>query len=161
MKVAMLQLDQEFEFSDAELDKIKEICEALAPIEMAIGHLCNEDADLLLAEKVILFTLKKLRDLDTKTSKALLETFEVRVKERRNTEVIHLLKYLRLPDYLDEYDQDQFGCKIRKAKNAALASSLLERLYPHPSPAQPQEDAVMWKLLLVLKMARMTHKQPK
>jgi len=102
MKVAMLQLDQEFEFSDAELDKIKELCEALAPIEMAVGHLCKEDADLMLAEKVILFTLKKLRDQDTETSKALLETFEARVKERRNTEVIHLQKYLRSPDYLDE-----------------------------------------------------------
>ena len=55
--------------------------------------------------------------------------------------MIHLLKYLRSPDYL-EYDQDEFGCKIRKAKIATLATLLLERLYPRSSPAQPQKDAV-------------------
>jgi len=60
----------------------------------------------LLAEKVILITLKKLRGQDTETSKGLLETFEARAKEGRNTEVIHLMKYLRSPAYLDEYDQD-------------------------------------------------------
>ena len=71
IKVAMVELEQEFEFSDDELKKINELCEALAPMEMAVEYFCKDKADLLLAENVVMFTLKKLRDLDTKISEAL------------------------------------------------------------------------------------------
>ena len=127
--VAMIQLEQEFKFSNEELEKIKELCEALAPIEMAVEYLCAENADLLLAEKVVLFTQKKLKEQDTEISKILLEKFDIRVQERRNHELIHLLQYLKSPDYLSEY-QDHFGNKIYRNKIAALAISLLEKLYP-------------------------------
>ena len=62
----MVELEQEFEFSNDELKKINELCEALAPMEMAVEYLCKDKANLLLAENVVMFTLKKLRDLDTK-----------------------------------------------------------------------------------------------
>ena len=93
IKVEMVQLDQEFDFSSIELDKIKELCDALAPIELAVGNLCKNNADLFLAEKVIEFTLKKLRDQGTELSKALKKNFEARVEQRRHTDLIHLLNY--------------------------------------------------------------------
>ena len=139
IKVAMVQLEQEFEFSDDELKKINELCEALVPMEMAVEYLCKDKADLLLAENVVMFTLKKLRDLDTKISKALQEKYQIRVQERRNTELIHLLKYLRSFNYLDDY-QDHFGNKISKTKIAALAISLLKRLYPQSPYNHVEED---------------------
>ena len=125
IKVAMVELEQEFEFSDDELKKIN----AFSPMEMTVQYLCKDKADLLLTENVVMFTLKKLRHLDTKISKALQEKFQIRVQERQNTELIHLLKYLRSSNYLDEY-QDHFGNKISKTKITALAISLLKRLYP-------------------------------
>ena len=82
IKVAMVELEQEFQFSDDELKKINELCEALAPIEMAVEYLCKDEDDLLLAENVVMFTLEKLRDLDTKISKALQEKFQIQVQER-------------------------------------------------------------------------------
>ena len=60
------------------------------------------------------------------------------MQERRNTELIHLLKYLRSYNHLDEY-QDHFGNKINKTKIAALAISLLKRLYPQ-SPYNHVEE---------------------
>ena len=86
IKVAMVQLEQEFEFSGDKSKKINELCEALAPMEMAVEYLCKDKADLLLAENVVMFTLKKPRDLDTKISKALQEKFQIRVQkgETRN-----------------------------------------------------------------------------
>ena len=60
VKIAMVQLDQHFDISDEELARIKELCDALAPIEMAVEYHCKKDADLLLAEKVTEFTTKKL-----------------------------------------------------------------------------------------------------
>ena len=135
----MVELEQEFEFSDDDLKKINELCEALASIEMAVEYLCKDKTDLLLAENVVMFTLKKLRDLDTKISKALQEKFQIRVQERRNTELIHLLKYLRSSNYLDNY-QDHFGNKISKTKIASLAISLLKRLYPQSPYNHVEED---------------------
>ena len=100
IKVAMVQLEQEFEFSNDKLKKINKLCEAFAPMEMAVEYLCKDKADLLLAENVVMFTPKKLRDLDTKISKALQEKFLIREQERRNMELIHLIKYLRSSNYL-------------------------------------------------------------
>ena len=65
VKIAMLQIDQQFDLNDQELATIKELSDALAPLEIALKYLCQEDADLVLAENVTAFTLKKLRDLNT------------------------------------------------------------------------------------------------
>ena len=108
-------------------------------MEMVMEYLCKDKADLLLAENVVMFTLKKLRYLDTKISKALQEKFQIRVQERRNTELIHLLKYLRSSNYLDEY-QYHFGNKISKTKIAILAISLLKRLYRQSPYNHVEED---------------------
>ena len=89
-------------------------------IEMAVEYLCREDADLLLAEKVTEFTRKKVRDLKTSISLELVEVFQACVPERRNPELIHLLKYLKNPNIVDENQEDQFGIKIRKTKITAF-----------------------------------------
>ena len=78
----MVQVNRKFDFSDAESHKIKEFCEALAPIEIAVDCLCIEDSDLLLAEKVVVFIPKKLRDQNIEARKILLKKFEARVEER-------------------------------------------------------------------------------
>ena len=57
IKVAMVQLEQEFEFSNNELKKINALCEALAPMETAVKYLCKDKANLLLAENVVMCTL--------------------------------------------------------------------------------------------------------
>ena len=105
VKVAMLQLDKDFNISREELDKIKEICDTLAPFEMAVQYLCKENTDLILSEEVIVFAAKKLSDLKTPFGNALLESFKKRIQERRKVEVVHLLEYLKSPDFLEQsYD---------------------------------------------------------
>ena len=68
VKLAMIHLEREFDVSDKELKKIKELCDALAPIEMIVKDLCKESAYLLLAEKVTEFAAKKLRGQETSIS---------------------------------------------------------------------------------------------
>ena len=106
VRIAMVQLDQHFDVSDEELVRIKELCDALTPIEMAVEYLCREDAELLLAEKVTQFTTKKLRDIETSISLELAEVFQARVRERQNPELIHLLKYSKNPDFVAENLED-------------------------------------------------------
>ena len=42
VKVAMLQLDKDFNNSRKELDKIKEICDTLVPLDMAVQYLSKK-----------------------------------------------------------------------------------------------------------------------
>ena len=140
VKIAMVQLEQHFDISDEELVRIRELCDALAPIEMAVEYLCKEDADLLLAEKVTEFTARKLRDLETSISLALVELFQARVRERQNPDLIYLLKYLKNPEFFD-LNKDQFGIKIRKTKITALATSMLQRHF-HQGSTEENEVVV-------------------
>jgi hypothetical protein len=48
------------------------------------------------------------------------ESFDFRIDERRNIELVHLMKYFVNPDYLSLLE-DQFGHKIRRPKIANLA----------------------------------------
>ena len=80
---------------------------------MAVEYLCAEIADLLLAEKVVMFTQKKLKEQDSEISKILFEKFEIHIQERQNHELIHLLQYLKSPDCLDEY-QNHFPNKDKQ-----------------------------------------------
>ena len=80
VKVAMLQLDKDFNISREEFDKIEEICDTLAPLEMAVQYLRKENADLILSEKVIVFVIKKLSDLKTPFGNASLESFKKRIQ---------------------------------------------------------------------------------
>ena len=128
VKVAMLQLDKDFNISREKLDKIKEICDTLVPLEMAVQYLCQKNADLILLEKVIVFANKKLSDLKTPFKNALLESFKKLIQERRNVEVVHLLEYLKSPDFLEQ-PYDESGIKIRKNKITNLATKLQQRLF--------------------------------
>ena len=56
-------------------------------------YLRKENKDLVPSEKVIVFPIKKLSDLKTPFGNALLESFKKRIQERRNVEVVHLLKF--------------------------------------------------------------------
>ena len=38
VKAAMFQLDKDFDLTDSELATVKELCDALAPIEMAVQY---------------------------------------------------------------------------------------------------------------------------
>ena len=50
VNVAMLLLDKDFNISHEELDKIKEFCDTLAPLEMAVQYSWKENTDLILSE---------------------------------------------------------------------------------------------------------------
>ena len=94
IKMAMLELDQEFNLDDEDLTKIKELCETLTPLEMAVNYHCHESTDLILAENVVAFTFKKMSETKTLIENALAQSFEKRIQERRNENLIHLFSYL-------------------------------------------------------------------
>ena len=69
-----------------ELDKIKEICDTLATLEINVQYLCKENTNLVPSEKVIIFAVKKRSVLKAPFGNALLESFKKRIQKRRNIE---------------------------------------------------------------------------
>ena len=59
--------------------------------------------------------LKKLSDLKTPFGNVLLKSFKKRIQERRNVGVVHLLKYLKSTDFLEQ-SYDEIGTKFEKIK---------------------------------------------
>ena len=80
-KLALVSMDMEFPFSEEELQVIEDLCESLAPVEVAVKYLCKETADLVLADRVISFTLSKLNELNTPISMQLRQQIESRNAE--------------------------------------------------------------------------------
>ena len=135
----MLQLDKDFDMRREELDKIKEICDTLAPLEMAVQYLCKENTDLILLEKVIVFAIEKLSDLKTPFGNALLESFKKRIQERRNVVVVYSLEYLKSPDFLEQ-SCDEFVSKNRKNTITNLAAKLQQRLFKQQVPTDTANE---------------------
>jgi hypothetical protein len=128
VRLAMVELDLPFELTTTDLEKIKSLCDALEPLKIAVEALGREDADLLLSEKIIEFTRKKLEDANTEISLSIKDQFEIRIEQRRNVTIIHLFKYLESPTFLT-FQTDQFGHKITRTKIVSQAANLLQRLY--------------------------------
>ena len=53
----------------------------------------------------------------------------IRIDERRNDKLIHLFEYSEKSSYANQ-SQDQLGHKIEEQKIAALASNILQRVFP-------------------------------
>ena len=54
----------------------------------------------------------------------MIQKFEIQVLQRRNPELAHLIKFLKLADLLNE-----FGVKIQKTKITTLATNLMKLLF--------------------------------
>jgi hypothetical protein len=128
VKLAMVELDLPFELTTTDLEKIESLCDALEPLKIAIEALGRMDADLLSSEKIIEFTRKKLEDANTEISLRIKDQFEIRIEQRRNVAIIHLMKYLESTSFLT-FQTDQFGHKITRGKIVNQATSLLNRLF--------------------------------
>ena len=73
----------------------------------------KETASLDLADKVMFYLCQNLQECNTALSLRLRERLEVRVKERRDAVLYHLLHYLENPSYIYQL-RDVFGEKITR-----------------------------------------------
>jgi hypothetical protein len=53
-----------------------------------------------------------------------------RVKDRRNSEIIHVMEYLSNPDFVKTCKTDSFGAKVDAKKIEDKIITLIKRLYP-------------------------------
>ena len=84
---ALVEIDKPFNFSSGELNELKNLTDALEPLEVATKALSRKDATLLSAEAIIEFTLETYEKLDSPIASTLKEAFVKRIDERRIPEL--------------------------------------------------------------------------
>ena len=72
-------------------------------------------------------TIAMLDEANTPISQLVKQQFEKTIFERRNINLIHLMKYLLNPDVLNQ--DDQFGNKIKRNITANFATNIIQRLF--------------------------------
>ena len=127
---ALIDMDKRFDFTDSEIKLIHDIIESLEPLKFAVKKLCRRDATLVKAERILELTMETLASLDTEVGNEVYDAFVNRVKDRRNSEIIHVMEYLSNPDFVKTCKTDSFGAKVDAKKIKDKIITLIKRLYP-------------------------------
>ena len=119
---------EKLKLSSDEIQLVRDIVAALEPFKVATEFLCKRKCNLVEAEKIIMFTAKELRKIDSELSRNLLLSLETRYLKRRNSNVVSLAKFFVNPDSLtDTEDTYKMPSKTIITKNA---KALHQHLFP-------------------------------
>ena len=94
------------------------------------NYVCRRDATLVKAERILELTMETLASLDTEVGNEVYDAFVNRVKNQRNSEIIHVMEYLSNPDFVKICKTDSFGAKVDAKKIKDKIITLIKRLYP-------------------------------
>ena len=89
----------------------------------------RRDANLLTAEAAFQFAFKELRKNDSDISTEIYNSLVSRIKERRQVNVVSLLKFLHNPGALSEHQEDEFFKMPSKTALVNTAKALMVRLF--------------------------------
>ena len=125
---ALVDMNERFDFSLEDFETMKDIIDALEPLNLLVLNLCKRDSTLVTAERHIELTMDTLNALGSNIAKLIHESFVERILKRQNTDMIHLIEYLTKPSFLD-WKTDSFGEKIDGKSIKAKAIALIKRLF--------------------------------
>jgi hypothetical protein len=130
VRLATLDLTGKWPFNQKDLEKMQDIWNSLKPIEVGIKTLGGKNVNLMDAEKIYAKVKHHLMAIGTPVALKLRDAFIKRIKERRNHTLIHLMYFLRIPNYWN-FEKDRFDIPIIKEDIIKLATSLIGRLFPN------------------------------
>ena len=109
IRMALVQIGTSTTITNAEIKILHDLIDVLEPVKHAVDGLCRRKATLLTAERIHNFVFKTLSNSNSAYSVSPKSHLEVRIKDRRNACLVHLLEYLHDPDFLMENKFDIFG----------------------------------------------------
>ncbi|CAK8695489.1 unnamed protein product [Clavelina lepadiformis] len=145
IRMALVEIGTSITITDAEIKILRDLIDVLEPVKHAVDELCRRDATLLTAERIHEFVLKTLSNSNSAYSASLKSHLEVRIKERRNVCLVHLVEYLHDPNFLIENKLVTFGEYGNRNKMYALAATLMQKLIAAAKPG-PGEDSQLISL---------------
>jgi hypothetical protein len=113
---------------------LEKILEVLKPLELRGKELSKAKATLLTSDGGFKFMFQKLRTLDTDPSQEILVALKQRVSERRNKDIISLMKYLKGSNIPRDESYEDFSYSTKPAA-ILLAKDLIKRLFSSPHTA--------------------------
>lgn len=140
IRLALAQLDMDFPFSSVEMALIKELIDALEPLEFALKSLSSRKIHLAEVDNICCFVKKKVEDLGTGVAGELKNSFVLRIQQRRVPTLFHLARYLKDSTYL-ENSSDAFGEVISRDQVFQMALTFLKRLFPERQPDTQQSPS--------------------
>ena len=129
VKHALIDLNESFDLTETDLEKINEIIEALKPVKLAVQKLCKRECTLVQAERVLELTMIALSKQTTDIAEQIYEGFVQRVIKRRNSKMIHLMEYLSDPEFFKKKRKDSFGIRVDENEVKKKAIALIKRLF--------------------------------
>lgn len=143
--MAVVMAKKDWDFSDNEITALRDLAEALEPLELAINQLGSRSMNLVVAECVYQYTSSLFQRLESPIARKLEKSFIHRLNERRNPTLVHLICFLKDPSFWDK-EKDFLGHRIQKRHIKKLATDLVKRLFPddtsyqNPSGLEFDED---------------------
>lgn len=129
-------------FSDNEFNVISETISVLLPIKLAVGALCRQDANLLMANATIQFMLETLKKQKTLLSEKLYSALKSRTNERQ-MDLENVLSYLHDPkQFKIENEKKDRRDQITKTNLVKIIVTLIKRLYETRTNEEPETDSV-------------------
>lgn len=98
VRKALIDLGSVALLNDENIPILLNIFNALNPIKVAAEALNRRDANLVTADAIFKFLFDSLRANDDNLSIELLQVLSIRIKERRNQDLVSLTKYLKTLD---------------------------------------------------------------
>ena len=138
IRMALVEIGTSTTITNAEIKILHDLINVLEPVKHAVDGLCRRNATHLTAERIHDFVFKTLSN--SAYSASLKSYLKVRVKDRRNTCLVHLLEYLHDPDFPMENKFDIFGEYGNKNKMYTLAAALMQKLFGVPEPGPGEES---------------------
>ena len=109
IRMALIEIGTSTTITNAEIKIPQDLIDVLEPVKHDVDGLCRRNATLLTAERIHDLVLKTLPNFNSANSASLKSHLEVRIKDKRNVCLVHLLEYWHLPNFLMENMFDIFG----------------------------------------------------
>jgi hypothetical protein len=119
--------EKKFEF-------LKKILEILKPLALRGKELSKAKATLLTSEGGFKFMFRRLRTLNTDPSQEMLVALKQRVSERKNKDIVSLMKYLQGSNIPRDESYEDFSYSTKPAA-ILLAKDLIKRIFSSPDTA--------------------------
>ena len=132
IRMAHVEIGTSTTITNAEIKILRYLIDVLEPVKHAVDGLCRRNASLFTAERIHDFAFETLSNSNSAYSASLKFHLEVRIKDRRNACLVHLLEYLHDPNFLMENNFDIFGEYGNKNKMYTLAATLIQKLFEVP-----------------------------
>ena len=140
IRMALVEFGTSTTITNAEIKILHDLIDVLEPVKHAVDGLCRRNATLFTAKRIHDFVFKILSNSNSAYSASLKSHLEVRIKDRRNACLVHLLEYLHDFNFLMENKFDIFGEYGNKNKMYTLAATLMQKLFGVPEPGPGEES---------------------